>query len=82
MSEGDAFGMQIESIRFLASIEVVAKNRIAKSLLVGAVHTQLVGTARLRIESHAGMTVGIAEVLYLCHRRFPSFFVNHLVRAV
>ena len=51
MGQRYLFCMQIEAVRRLA-IEFIALNRTTQTVLVGTVHTQLVGTTGVGIESY------------------------------
>ena len=54
MCQRQLLSVQVETIGSL-SVELIAQDRAAKSVEVSAVHTQLVGTARVGIEGNAGM---------------------------
>ena len=52
------------------SVEGVAKDRTSKTLVVGAVYTQLMRPARKRIQRHEGTAVG-QKALYAIRAVLP-----------
>ena len=53
MLESNLLGMEMEAGCLLVAIERVAEDRGVQTLLMGAVHSELVGSAGLRIEGEA-----------------------------
>ena len=80
VGKSDFVGVEKESLCLFAAVECVAKYRIVKSVLVGAVNTELVSATCLGIKINS-WEFGINHFV-LCYCGFAVFVVHHLTRTV
>ena len=75
------FGMEVEAFGGL-SVEGVSYDGAVQAFAVGGVYTELVGTAGLGIEGHAGSIVFCIDYFIACNCRLTVFVTDHLQGAV
>ena len=80
VGKSDFVGVEKESLCLFSAVECVAKYRIAESVLVGAVNTELVSATCLGIKINS-WEFGINHFV-LCYCWFAVFVVHHLTRTV
>jgi hypothetical protein len=81
MGEREVFGMKVKTVG-METVEVIANNRHSQSVLVGTVHTQLVGAAGMRREQNAVIRSFLADKFIIGHRWFSLFVIYYLSRTV
>ena len=83
MFEGYLFCMEMETASLLVAVERVAKDGSIQAFVVGTMHTELVGPARLGIERQAEMGgVDAIQNLILRNRLLALFMIHNLSGAV
>ena len=83
MFEGNLLGMEMQSGSLLVAVERIAQDGRIQALLMGTMHAQLVGSARLGIEGDAEM--GVVDALQdfiLRDGLLALFVIHHLAGAV
>ena len=81
--EGDFLGMKMQSGCRLVAIERIAQDRGIQTFLMSTMHSQLVGSARLRIERQAKMgIVNTLQNLILRNGLLALFAIHHLAGTV
>ena len=81
MGEREVFGMEVKAVG-METVEVIAYDGHSQTVLVGTVHTQLMGAACVGREQNAVIGSFLADKLIIGHRRFSLFIIHHLSRAV
>ena len=76
--ERQLLGMQIQTVGLFAAIEGVALDRVMKTLLVGAMHTQLMGATSMWDE----LNTAISQGLIRRQGRLAMLCINHLTGTV
>ena len=66
----------------METVEVIAHDRHSQTVLVGTVHTQLVGTASVGREQNTVIRSFLSDKFIIGHCWFPLFVIHHLPRAV
>ena len=83
MFEGNLLGMEIQSGSLLVAVERIAQDGSIQTLLMGTMHTQLVGSARLGIEGDAEMgAVDALQNFILRNGLLALLVIHHLAGAV
>lgn len=73
--------MEVKAVG-MEAVEVVAHNRHTQTVLVGTVHTQLMGTASVGREQNTVIRSFLSDKFIIGHRRFSLFVIYHLSRTV
>ena len=81
MGEREVFGMEVKAVG-METVEIIAHDRHSQTVLVGTVHTQLVGAAGLGCEQNTVIGSFLSDKFIIGHRRFSLFVIHHLSRAV
>ena len=66
----------------METVEIIAYNRHSQTVLVGTVHTQLVGTASVGREQNTVIRSFLSDKFIIGHRRFSLFVIHYLPRTV
>ena len=83
MFEGYFFGMEMQSGSLLVAVERIAQDGRIQALLMGTMHAQLVGSARLGIEGDAEMgAVDALQDFILRDGLLALLMIHHLAGAV
>ena len=76
--ERQLLSMQIQTVGLFAAIEGVALDGVMKTLLVGAMHTQLMGATGMWDE----LNTAISQGLIRCQGRLAMLCIHHLTGTV
>ena len=66
----------------METVEVIAYDGHTQTVLVGTVHTQLMGAACVGREQNAVIGSFLSDKFIIGHRRFSLFVIHHLPRTV
>ena len=69
--------MKIKTVG-MESVEIITHNRHSQTILMGTMHTQLVGAASVRREQNAVIRSLLPDKFIISHRSFPVFVVDAL----
>ena len=73
--------MEVKAVG-METVEVVAHDRHSQTVLVGTMHTQLVGAAGLGRKQNTIIRSFLTDKFIIGHRRFSLFIIHHLPRTV
>ena len=77
MFEGNLLGMEMQSGSLLVAVERIAQDGSIQTLLMGTMHAQLVGSARLGIEGNAEMGAVDALQNFILRNGLLALLVIH-----
>ena len=81
MGEREVFGMEVKTVG-METVEIIAYDRHSQTVLVGTVHTQLVGAASVGREQNAVIGSFLSDKFIIGHRWFSLIIIHHLPRTV
>jgi hypothetical protein len=81
MGERKIFGMEVKTVG-METVEVIAHNGHSQTVLVGTVHTQLVGAAGMGRKQNAVIRSFLPDKFIIGHRWFSLFVIYYLSRTV